>query len=137
RAPGGRRGDERRRHALLGQSPAARPRGAAGARPRRDRRAGVPGAAGGPVRALAAAADPGMTAPFEGVVVPLVTPLDANGDVSAAGVERLVGSVRDHAAALMPALSSGEGWRLSEDQWRAMVSRTVAAARGLPVFAGL
>jgi 4-hydroxy-tetrahydrodipicolinate synthase len=79
--------------------------------------------------------------PFEGlrggVIVPLVTPLDAAGEVAVADVARLIGSVRDHVTALMPTLSSGEGWLLTERQWTAMVAATVRHAAGLPVIAGV
>ena len=48
---------------------------------------------------------------YQGVIVPLVTPLDAAGEVCAASVGRLVDSVRPAASALVPTLSSGEGLR--------------------------
>lgn len=51
-----------------------------------------------------------------GVVVPLVTPLGEGGAVVEEDVRRLVESVGDEATGLMPALSSGEGWRLSAEQ---------------------
>lgn len=71
------------------------------------------------------------------VVVPLVTPLDGRGAVSAGCVERLVESVRPRATALLPALTSGEGWRLSLRQWTDVVRATVRCAGGLPVVAGV
>jgi 4-hydroxy-tetrahydrodipicolinate synthase len=74
---------------------------------------------------------------YRGVIVPLITPLNAEGQVCAASVERLIDSVRPAASGLLPALSSGEGWRLSPAQWRDMVSWTRRFAHGLPVLAGV
>jgi 4-hydroxy-tetrahydrodipicolinate synthase len=74
---------------------------------------------------------------YGGVIVPLVTPLTAEGEVCAASVEQLIESVRSDVTGLMPALSSGEGWRLKPWQWRDMVLWTCRFARGLPVLAGI
>jgi 4-hydroxy-tetrahydrodipicolinate synthase len=72
-----------------------------------------------------------------GVLVPLVTPLTETGAVSAGCVAALVDSVRPHATALLPGLSTGEGWRLSPQQWTDMLAATIDNARGLPVIAGV
>ncbi|MGW2188453.1 dihydrodipicolinate synthase family protein [Streptomyces sp. NPDC001719] len=74
---------------------------------------------------------------FHGVTVPLVTPLSAGGEVPRADVAALVASVRPHATALLPALSTGEGWALTDRQWQDMVTHTLACADGLPVLAGI
>ncbi len=74
---------------------------------------------------------------YQDVIVPLITPLAAGGEVCAASVERLIESVRPASSGLIPALSSGEGWRLSAAQWRDMVTWTRRFARGLPVLAGI
>lgn len=74
---------------------------------------------------------------YRGTIVPLVTPLDANGEVSESDVDRLVANLGDHVNGLMPALSTGEGWKLSEQQWSDVVSFTVKHSRGLPVLAGI
>jgi 4-hydroxy-tetrahydrodipicolinate synthase len=74
---------------------------------------------------------------FRGVTAALVTPLTDSGEVAEEDVARLVASVRDHVDALLPALSTGEGWALTDRQWRAMVAATVRHAGGLPVFAGI
>lgn len=74
---------------------------------------------------------------FGGVIVPLVTPLNERGGVSERSVERLVASVRPYVNGLMPALTSGEGWRLSPTQWRDVVSFTKRYAGSLPVLAGV
>ncbi|MEU6065740.1 dihydrodipicolinate synthase family protein [Streptomyces sp. NPDC047082] len=72
-----------------------------------------------------------------GLTVALVTPVTDTGDVSEDGVARLVATLRPHADALLPALSTGEGARLTDRRWRAMVGATVRHADGLPVFAGI
>jgi 4-hydroxy-tetrahydrodipicolinate synthase len=74
---------------------------------------------------------------YQGVIVPLVTPLTPQGAVCAASVERLIESVRPAAAGLIPTLSSGEGWAVSLEQWQDMVVLTRRFARGLPVLAGI
>lgn len=74
---------------------------------------------------------------YSGTIVPLITPLHADGAVDRPSVDRLVESLHRDVTGLMPTLSSGEGWRLTESQWRDMVEATVASARGLPVLAGI
>jgi 4-hydroxy-tetrahydrodipicolinate synthase len=74
---------------------------------------------------------------YRGVIVPLVTPVTPGGDVCTASVERLIESVRPSVTGLIPALSSGEGWRLTLGQWRDMVQATLRFAGGLPVLAGI
>jgi 4-hydroxy-tetrahydrodipicolinate synthase len=74
---------------------------------------------------------------YRGVIVPLVTPMTAEGQVCGDSVARLVASVRPAASGLIPALSSGEGWRLTETQWQDMVQLTARFAGGLPVLAGI
>ncbi|MGD6741594.1 dihydrodipicolinate synthase family protein [Streptomyces sp. BH106] len=71
-----------------------------------------------------------------GIVVPLVTPVDENGKVDEGSVARLLESLHGSVSGFMPALSSGEGWKLSLAQWMDMVRYTVRHARGLPVLAG-
>ncbi|MGW1835411.1 dihydrodipicolinate synthase family protein [Streptomyces sp. NPDC002067] len=73
---------------------------------------------------------------FPGVTVALVTPLSDAGEVSEPAVARLVASVRPYVSALLPALSTGEGGALTDEQWEVMVSATVRHADGLPVVAG-
>ncbi|MFD9737437.1 dihydrodipicolinate synthase family protein [Umezawaea sp. NPDC059074] len=74
---------------------------------------------------------------YNGAIVPLVTPLDAGGAVSESSVDTLIGSLGDEVTALMPTLSTGEGWKLSPDQWSAMVAATRKHSRGLPVLSGI
>jgi 4-hydroxy-tetrahydrodipicolinate synthase len=72
-----------------------------------------------------------------GVLVPLATPLTASGEVSTACVGALIESVRPYAGGLLPGLSTGEGWRLSKQQWTDMLAATIDHARDLPVIAGV
>lgn len=74
---------------------------------------------------------------YSGTIVPLITPLAETGAVSEQCVRRLIDSIRHQVTALMPTLSSGEGWRLSEQQWHDMVTYTVRHSSGLPVVAGI
>jgi 4-hydroxy-tetrahydrodipicolinate synthase len=72
-----------------------------------------------------------------GVIVPLVTPLDDDGEVCAPDIARLIAAVRPHVNAVVPALSTGEGWALSDQQWSRLIAATVRYASGLPVLAGI
>jgi 4-hydroxy-tetrahydrodipicolinate synthase len=74
---------------------------------------------------------------YSGTITPLITPLDDTGAVSERCVGRLIDSLRGHVTALMPALSSGEGWVLTAQQWWQMVAATLVHSRGLPVLAGI
>jgi 4-hydroxy-tetrahydrodipicolinate synthase len=74
---------------------------------------------------------------YRGLIVPMVTPVDATGEVLETDIARLVETLRPHVAALLPGLSTGEGWALSDAQWRDLVACTVRCAGGLPVLAGV
>jgi len=74
---------------------------------------------------------------YNGAIVPLVTPLDAAGAVSESSVDRLISSLGNEVTALMPTLSTGEGWKLSGAQWADMVAATRKHSRGLPVLSGI
>ncbi|MFJ2739935.1 dihydrodipicolinate synthase family protein [Streptomyces sp. NPDC087440] len=74
---------------------------------------------------------------LRGTVVPLVTPVDAEHRVCEQSVVRLLDSLRGSVDGYMPALSTGEGWKLSLKQWIDMVHLTVAHADGAPVLAGV
>lgn len=71
------------------------------------------------------------------LLIPLVTPVAANGAVVEQDVRRLMEYVGPQVTAFLPALSSGEGWRLSSAQWYDMISATRRYADGLPVYAGV
>jgi 4-hydroxy-tetrahydrodipicolinate synthase len=69
-------------------------------------------------------------------MVPLVTPVGADGEVREADVAAMVAALAPYADALVPALSTGEGWALDDRRWSDMVAHTVRHAGGLPVLAG-
>jgi 4-hydroxy-tetrahydrodipicolinate synthase len=77
-----------------------------------------------------------MNNKLSGSLVPLVTPLREDHSVCEESVRRLIESVSGSAAALLPSLSSGEGSKLSRQQWQDMVVFSVRHSRGLPVFPG-
>lgn len=74
---------------------------------------------------------------YQGIIPPLITPLSETGDVDEVSVRRLIGHVKPYSAALMPTLSSGEGWVLDKTQWRDMVVYTKRYAHNKPVLAGI
>jgi len=78
-----------------------------------------------------------MSERLKGVAVPLVSPIDADGQIAASDLRRLIGSVRPHVKVLQPCLSSGEGWKLSDRQWRDVVSVTIEAAPELAIYPGI
>jgi 4-hydroxy-tetrahydrodipicolinate synthase len=70
-------------------------------------------------------------------MVPLVTPVDAGGRVCAKDVATTVAALHPYVQGLVPALSTGEGWALDDEQWSDLVASTVRYADGLPVLAGI
>jgi 4-hydroxy-tetrahydrodipicolinate synthase len=74
---------------------------------------------------------------WTGVIIALVTPLTDAGEICVSDIARLLTSVRPHVNALVPALSTGEGWALSDEQWSQLIASTVHHASGLPVLAGI
>ncbi|MFK3906927.1 dihydrodipicolinate synthase family protein [Pseudomonas monteilii] len=62
------------------------------------------------------------------VLVPLVTPLDTQGNVCRQSVERLIRACSPHVDGFIPCLTSGEGWSLSTEQWSDMLRHTLACA---------
>jgi len=73
---------------------------------------------------------------IKGIIPPLVTPVNHDGNVSEQSVKQLIESVSPYSSALMPTLSSGEGWALSNKQFEEMIKFTVKYSK-LPVFAGI
>ena len=73
---------------------------------------------------------------IKGIIPPLVTPIDNNGNVCEQSVRKLIEFVSPYSSALMPTLSSGEGWALSEKQFEDMIKFTIKYSK-LPVFAGV
>lgn len=74
---------------------------------------------------------------YQGIIPPLITPLDETGNVDENSVRRLIVYVEAYSTALMPTLSSGEGWALNETQWRDMVVFTKRYAHTKPVLVGI
>ncbi|WP_406056967.1 dihydrodipicolinate synthase family protein [Streptomyces sp. NBC_01077] len=78
-----------------------------------------------------------MPGTYSGTVVPLITPFDEHGVVDEQSVVRLLDHIRTEVNGFMPALTSGEGWKLDARQWQDVVTYTVRHAGGLPVLAGI
>tara|TARA_Y100000034_G_scaffold136940_1_gene217406 strand:+ start:2516 stop:3289 length:774 start_codon:yes stop_codon:yes gene_type:complete len=74
---------------------------------------------------------------YSGIIPPLVTPVDYGGNVCEQSVKNLVDFVRPYSTALMPTLSSGEGWALNNQQWEDMIKFTIKHSSGLSVLAGV
>lgn len=72
-----------------------------------------------------------------GAFVPLITPLDESGAVCKASVARLMSRARTAASGYIPCLTSGEGWRLSPAQWKAMVRATLDESDAQAVIVGI
>ncbi|MCF5198684.1 dihydrodipicolinate synthase family protein [Pseudomonas syringae] len=71
------------------------------------------------------------------ILVPLITPLNAQEQVCEASLERLLGSLAPHVDGYIPCLTSGEGWRLSRQQWLQMLTLTLRHAGERSVIAGI
>lgn len=78
------------------------------------------------------------TPAYTGVVPPIVTPLDANGEVDTASLERLVGSLLDAGVSGVFALgSSGESAYLTDAQRDTVLDTVTGTVAGrVPVIAG-
>ncbi len=74
---------------------------------------------------------------YSGIIPPLVTPVDYKKDVCEQSVKNLIDFVRPYSTALMPTLSSGEGWALNDKQWEDMIRFTIKHSSGLPVLVGV
>lgn len=71
------------------------------------------------------------------IYAPLVTPLSDVGEVCVSSVERLVDSRRDIISGYVGCLTSGEGWKLTDEQWAAMIEALRNAAPNHVVIAGI
>lgn len=71
------------------------------------------------------------------VYLPLITPLDNDGNVCERSVASLMAYAINHVDGFVPCLTSGEGWQLSQHQWKDMVTYCVENAAGKPVIAGI
>jgi len=75
---------------------------------------------------------------YKGIMPPLVTPLCADGStICERSVERLVESLRPYVSGYIACLSSGEGWKLDDEQWHNMARFTKKYAGATPVFVGI
>ncbi len=74
---------------------------------------------------------------YSGIIPPLVTPVDYDRNVCEKSVKNLINFVRPYSTALMPTLSSGEGWALNDQQWEDMIRFTIKHSSSLPVLAGV
>jgi 4-hydroxy-tetrahydrodipicolinate synthase len=74
---------------------------------------------------------------YSGTIVPLVTPMNEHGIVDEQSTARLIDHVRPEVTGLMPALTSGEGWKLDERQWTDILTYTVRHSDDLPVLVGI
>ena len=75
---------------------------------------------------------------FTGVYVPLVTPFGAQGEVSAAGLKRLIDWVIDNGASgIVPCGTTGESATLTHEEHQRVIALSVEYAAGrVPVIAG-
>ena len=74
---------------------------------------------------------------YSGIISPLITPIDERGEVCETSVRSLVDFVRPYSTALMPCLSTGEGWALTYRQWERMLLFSRKYAESLPVLVGI
>jgi len=71
------------------------------------------------------------------IIVPLITPLDKVGDVCEFSVQKLLQQCGKYSYGVIPCLSSGEGWCLSEKQWTDMVRFCIQNSSNQYVIAGI
>lgn len=74
---------------------------------------------------------------YKGILPPLITPVKENGEICELSVKQLIHYVLPYSSALVPALTSGEGWKLSKRQWSDMIAYTLKYSGGLDVLAGV
>ncbi|MGV8090660.1 MAG: dihydrodipicolinate synthase family protein [Mangrovibacterium sp.] len=76
--------------------------------------------------------------PYQGVIVPMATPLKEDYSIDRKGVQRLVGLLLDAGASPFVAGTTGEASSLSASQKEVLVEEAVKAASGRsPVYAGI
>lgn len=78
-----------------------------------------------------------MKQKLRGIAAPLVTPCDEHGQICEMSVRQLIAALQAHVDVLMPTLSSGEGWKLDDEQWQTMLTYAVRHAQGMPVYPGI
>jgi 4-hydroxy-tetrahydrodipicolinate synthase len=72
-----------------------------------------------------------------GIIPPMITPMNELGEVCETSVRNLIEYIRPFSSALLPLLTTGEGWKLNRKQWLGMLEYTLKHSQGLPVLAGV
>lgn len=78
-----------------------------------------------------------MMQKLRGIAAPLVTPRDEQGQICETSVRQLIAALHADVDVLMPTLSSGEGWKLDDEQWQTMLTYALRHAHGMPVYPGI
>ena len=71
------------------------------------------------------------------ILIPLITPLNQKRIVCEDSVRSLIDRSKDHTVGYIPCLTSGEGWKLTEQQWSKMLQYTRLHAPSHDVIAGI
>lgn len=71
------------------------------------------------------------------IYVPIITPLDQDGNVSFECVSRLLERLEPYVNGVVCCLTSGEGWRLSQQQWSDMAAAVMCYDSTLDVVVGI
>lgn len=71
------------------------------------------------------------------IFIPIITPLTTDLKVCQKSVHALMESTREFSAGYVPCLTSGEGWLLTDEQWKSMISACVENAKGCKIIAGI
>ncbi|MFC3149671.1 dihydrodipicolinate synthase family protein [Litoribrevibacter euphylliae] len=71
------------------------------------------------------------------VLIPLITPINEDNQVCEYSVKALIDRSKEFVEGYIPCLTSGEGWKLSEEQWCDMVRYTIKHAPHHNVITGI
>ncbi|OUR91756.1 hypothetical protein A9Q81_17585 [Gammaproteobacteria bacterium 42_54_T18] len=71
------------------------------------------------------------------ILIPLITPLNQNRSVCEDSIRALIDRSKNHTTGYIPCLTSGEGWKLTEDQWSDMLEYTRLHAPSHDVIVGI
>ncbi len=77
------------------------------------------------------------TSSDKGILIPLITPLNEHKQVCEFSVKALIDRSKAFAEGYIPCLTSGEGWKLGEAHWRAMLEYTRRHAPSHKVVVGI
>jgi len=75
--------------------------------------------------------------PGKNILIPLITPLNQNRRVCEDSVRALIDRSKNHTTGYVPCLTSGEGWKLTEEQWSDMLQYTRLHAPSHDVIVGI